>query len=300
MANPWDPDIDFNTAVARRLVASQFPEYADASLVPFGQGWDNRLLLLNDRWILRFPVRHLAGSLIINEMAALPYLQPRLSLPIPSPAFAGEPDEDYPFRWMGYDKLPGEVLCRIDPPPATAELASQVGAFLRELHASDSEVVEIPHDVHDKANLDARFEQVDERFQRLIDDDIVPAEDGRNAIGLARDLSKAEGWRQDLAIVHGDLYGYHILSDGVSATGIIDWGDIHRGDPAIDLSIGYSWFSGDARHALFDAYGAIDDATHARARFRAIFYAPILIQYGKDIGDMGVEMAGWRALELTG
>jgi Ser/Thr protein kinase RdoA (MazF antagonist) len=43
-----------------------------------------------------------------------------------------------------------------------------------------------------------------------------------------------------LTIVHGDLYARHVLVDERGAlSGVIDWGDIHLGDPAIDLAIAH-------------------------------------------------------------
>src|SRR6185503_15119791 len=43
--------------------------------------------------------------------------------------------------------------------------------------------------------------------------------------------------------VHGDLYERHVLvGDENRVSGVIDWGDVHAGDPAVDLNLLYRLF----------------------------------------------------------
>src|SRR5207342_2307898 len=43
-------------------------------------------------------------------------------------------------------------------------------------------------------------------------------------------------------VVHGDLYARHVLvDDDAAACGVIDWGDIHLGDPAVDLALAHGF-----------------------------------------------------------
>ena len=74
-------------------------------------------------------------------------------------------------------------------------------------------------------------------------------------------------------LVHGDLHVRHVLVDARGAlSGVIDWGDLCRGDPAIDLSLYWSLFSPPARTALLDACGPVDRDGLLRARVLALLH----------------------------
>jgi aminoglycoside phosphotransferase (APT) family kinase protein len=78
----------------------------------------------------------------------------------------------------------------------------------------------------------------------------------------------------------------HILfaSDG-SPTGVIDWGDIQAGHPACDLSIGFTFFSGQARQEFFEAVGGCSSGDREAALLRALGYGPALMHYGIEESD---------------
>lgn len=104
-------------------------------------------------------------------------------------------------------------------------------------------------------------------------------------------------------VVHGDLYARHLLKgDEGALCGVIDWGDLHLGDPALDLNVAYALLPPEDRAAFWSAYGDVDDATRARARFRALHYGVTLVWYGLDIGDEALIDVGALALSraLTG
>jgi aminoglycoside phosphotransferase (APT) family kinase protein len=98
--------------------------------------------------------------------------------------------------------------------------------------------------------------------------------------------------------VHGDLYGRHLLVADGALVGVIDWGDVHVGDPAIDLSIGWTFLPRAARPAFLAAYGPVDGDGLARARTVALHYATALLAYGRAKGDAAAEELG--RLALTG
>ncbi len=81
-------------------------------------------------------------------------------------------------------------------------------------------------------------------------------------------------------LAHGDLHQRHLLLDGAGrAAGVIDWGDVCLGDPALDLSLAYGGFTGAARAALLDAYGPVTAERETRARVLAIFLSAALAEY---------------------
>jgi aminoglycoside phosphotransferase (APT) family kinase protein len=111
------------------------------------------------------------------------------------------------------------------------------------------------------------------------------------------ELCETPPWEGPPRWAHGDLYARHVLiDDHRRVCGIIDWGDMHVGDPALDLSIAHSFLPPSAHEAFRAAYGPIDDATWSRARYRAIFIGATLAHYGRQIGDAAIGDAGRVAL----
>jgi aminoglycoside phosphotransferase (APT) family kinase protein len=89
------------------------------------------------------------------------------------------------------------------------------------------------------------------------------------------------------------------LLDGQALpTGVIDWGDIHLGDPGIDLAIAHLMLPSDAHGAFRDAYGPIDDRTWNVARYRAAYHAILELDYGIRADDAGMREIGVAALRL--
>jgi hypothetical protein len=72
--------------------------------------------------------------------------------------------------------------------------------------------------------------------------------------------------------------------------------DIHFGDPAIDLAIVHLVLRPEMYPVFFSAYGAIDESTWMRARYRAIDSAVLIVEYGHAIGDQALRDAGLWAL----
>ena len=100
-----------------------------------------------------------------------------------------------------------------------------------------------------------------------------------------------------LTIVHGDLYARHVLVDERAAlSGVIDWGDIHLGDAAIDLAIAHLVLRPETHAAFFSRYGDVNERTWMRARYRALYSAVLVAAYANTIGDRPLCEAGLWAL----
>ncbi|HYO58921.1 phosphotransferase [Archangium sp.] len=104
-------------------------------------------------------------------------------------------------------------------------------------------------------------------------------------------------WERRACWVHGDLYARHLLVDEHhTVRGVLDWGDVHLGDPAIDLTLAFTFLPPEARGTFREAYGDIDEATWDRARFRAFHYGVALMLYGQSQGDESITRVGRDAL----
>jgi aminoglycoside phosphotransferase (APT) family kinase protein len=308
MANVWDADVEITPDGMIRRIGRQFPELVPVRLEPLGVGWDNVAVLVNDGWVFRFPRRRVAAALIEREARVLPLLAPHLPLPIPVPRFRGAPGDDYPYPFSGYARLPGVTACRAAlTDAARADLAVPLARFLAALHRVpvDDELRaggEHGDDIG-RTDLPARAVVAKERLHGVAPALAAAGIDAGPLPGLIDRLAAATPPHAGPACwVHGDLYARHLLVDAATRRpcGVIDWGDVHLGDPALDLSIAWSFLPpGAPRNAFRVEYGAIDRATWDRARFRALHYGPILVRYGIDTGDDAIREAGEFALRAA-
>jgi aminoglycoside phosphotransferase (APT) family kinase protein len=102
------PSID--VGVARRLVDSQFPQWAGLPLEPVVPGgWDNRTFRLGDELAVRIPSSAAYAAQPPKEHRWLPRLAARLSWPIPAPVALGAPSADCPWPWTVCKWLPGDL-----------------------------------------------------------------------------------------------------------------------------------------------------------------------------------------------
>lgn len=277
----WAPDVEIDLKIAHVLVCGQFPEFVSQTPSFLGQGWDNLCIEYPSAAVFRFPTRRMGAELADSEIATLPDLARRLPLPIPIPTHVGTPHGNYPYRFFGYRKIPGDPIEN-----ATAQAAEALGKFLAALHAIDvttEPYSHLPGDTLKRA--DSLIEKIELRGGQIIDQWPDHADWARSLMRRAEAELQGHLPSDQVCVVHGDLYARHILADGSGAiTGVIDWGDIHRGNPDIDLSIAYSAFRGQGRDAFWRSYGK-PPGNEGLSRARAIMYALAMVAYGCDIDD---------------
>ena len=116
--------------LARRLVDSQFPQWADLPVTPVEHGGvDNRTFRLGERMTVRLPSADWYALQVAKEQRWLPVLAPRLPLPIPTPVARGAPGEGYPYAWSVYRWLEGEIASESRIADLT-EFATTLAGFL--------------------------------------------------------------------------------------------------------------------------------------------------------------------------
>ena len=297
MERPWEADHELDADALRDLLRAQFPDLADKSIAFESRGWDNVCFLVDGHVLFRLPRRELGARLMAIENGVLPALADRLPLPIPAPRFVGAPQGDYAWPFHGYERLTGETLDRACPTDdARRALAEPLGRFLRCLHeANPAEFPLLPPDDNRRLDIPYRGDQLEQRFGDL------------RRLGLLGDTRPWSYVREsvpddyaatDTHLVHGDLYSRHLLLDESSELcGVIDWGDVHRGDVAIDFGVVHATIPRDAHDAFRDAYGPIDETTWAVGRFKGLHSSLMILAYGVDVEDGALVREGLGALE---
>jgi len=290
MARPWEAEHDVDRERARRLVAARFEDLADVEPEPCGVGWDNTAWRFGE-WVFRFPRRAIAVPLLETENRVLPAIAARLPLAIPVPERLGAPGPELPWPFAGYRRLPGRTACVARSDDAERPRAApRLAKFLRALHAIDAGAARALGAGPDTLQRMERAKRRDLGLERLAELERRGVDVDGSRIRAALEALPAGYRPRATALVHGDLYVRHLIVDDANElTGVIDWGDLHVGDPAIDLAVLASWVPPEARAAFEQAYGPIDDTTRLALRFRAAFHTVTLLLYALDAGAAELE-----------
>jgi aminoglycoside phosphotransferase (APT) family kinase protein len=256
-------------ALAGRLVHDQFPPLPERSLELLSEGWDYAVFLVDGAWTFRFPRRAVVVPGTERELAVLPRLE--LPVAVPRPAFVGRPGDGFPWPFYGAPYLPGREAVGLDDDARTA-LARPLARFLRTLHAHD---LDLPFDLQRRADMSVRVVRTRQAVADVADLWTAPPL-FEELLRAAEALPPAE----PLAVVHGDLHFRQLLVDRRELSGVIDWVDVCRSDPGVDLQLYWSFVPPSARAAFLEEYGPVGDESLLRARVVALNLNAILARYG--------------------
>lgn len=285
----WSAEVTVDEELVRRLLGAQFPELELEAARLLGEGWDNAVWLVDERWIFRFPRRAMAVPAVERAAALLPRLAPLLPLPIPRPVFVGRPGDGFRWPFYGAEFLPGHEVAHAALDDASRiRLARPLAAFLRTLHGLEVEGADaLPVDPMGRADMEVRVPMTRERLAEVESLGLwtAPAAVER-LLGEAQELPPATA----TVLAHGDLHVRHLLVDGTgAAAGVVDWDDVCRGDPAIDLSLLWSLIPPEGRAGFLDAYGAVSAEQLVRSRVLALFLSAALALYARHEGLAALE-----------
>lgn len=282
-------EIAIDETLARGLLRSQHPDLAHLTLLPVQSGWDNALFRLGGQLAMRLPRRTAAAQLVLNEQRWLPLLQEfALPLKIPVPVRTGVPQGDYPWAWSIVPWIEGETADLAALDDGQGEI---LGQFFERLHQSAP--ADAPGNAYRGVPLAQREAAFTERAANLA---------GRCAL---IDSAVIEIWRDALAApsdfeptwIHGDLHARNVLAVRGRIEGIIDWGDLARGDRASDLAAVWLLLpSVAARRRAIGACAGVSSAEWMRARGWAALYAAIFLDAALE-SDPGMVSMAERTLE---
>ncbi len=313
--------------IYRAALLEHFPTLEIRELEYHSEGWNSLACLVNRHLIFRFPKRAGVEDSLLIETRLLPELAPNLPLPIPNFTYQAGAGQTYPFAFVGYEMLPGETLTdwqgwasglnptfEDDPADRQTRIAMRsanwwqppLGAFLTALHTFPLTRAQ-QLGVRDKTLTGlvepaTTWRETLEDFYSLVREKIYPLlpDDRQDAIAIYFEgfLEGDKYFEFEPVLVHADLLDDHVLLDRANQrlTGIIDFGSLAIGDPALDL-----WEN------LQPYYHGPADPTFAERRrfylklppFEAILFGldhsdPALVEYGLYSLDNG-----WAASDLS-
>jgi len=299
----WSAEVTVDRDLAYRLIAGQFEALQPAELRLLPEGWDNTVWLVDRCWVFRFPRREVVIPGIEREMTLLPRLASLLPLPIPRPVFLGRPADGFRWPFLGAALIPGtETADSACSDADRCRLARPLAAFLRALHdggtaAAVDPAGELPSDPMGRGDMKLRVPRTAERLAEV---ERLGMWRAPQSVHDVLDAAGGLGTPDPSALVHGDLHIRHLLvDDDCGAAGVIDWTDICRGDPAIDLPLFWSLLPVAGRDEFLDTYGTVTHAQLLRARVLAVFLSATLAVYAHHKGIPNLEREAIAALERT-
>lgn len=280
-------EIDTDVTLVRRLLAAQFPHWAELPIQPVCAGGTvYALYRLGADMLVRLPLRATYLTELAKEREWLPRLAPHLPLAIPTPLAQGDPGEGFPWPWVIYRWLEG-VDAAVAPIADLRRAAHDLARFLDALWRIDPTGGPPPgaHNYFRGLPLARRDEQTRAAIATLhtmLDGGL------ENGLHLDLDLSaaaeawdaslKAPVWDRPPVWIHGDLVPLNMLVHEGQLSAVIDWGGLAVGDPACDLMVAWRLLTAESREVLRGEL-AIDDAAWARGRGWALSTALIALPY---------------------
>jgi aminoglycoside phosphotransferase (APT) family kinase protein len=207
----------------------------DPAVTEIDSGYDFKVVLVDDTWVVRIPRRPQVVEALEREIALLPELARVLPVEVP--------------RFELVSREPLFVVYRlIHGRPLVDEDGDGVRAFLDALHALETDVLP-PTDW-----VAVYREQCDEFERRVLP--LLDVDERTRALELFAEAETLVGFEP--RVTHSDLGPEHLLVRDGRLHGVIDWGDARRGDPALD----YAWLL----NVPFPEWD-VDDELRRRARF---------------------------------
>lgn len=283
-------ELDIDAALVRRLLKTQFPDWAHLPLKPMGSsGTDNAMYQLGSDKVVRLPRLPGAVKALEHEYHWLPRLAPHLPIAVPTPLAKGEPGEGYTLPWAVYALLEGENGFEVHASNKT-QFALDMAAFIQAFQRIDPTNAPASDRTTPRALGDYAYEKI-----RIISDEF-------DAHALTRAWKAAlepADFQGTPVWTHGDLHGGNFMLHQDRLSAVIDFGYVGVGDPARELMLAWNDLDADSRPAFREALH-VDDETWARGRGWALKMALVGLPYYRHTNLPFAKMCRYTIRQILG
>lgn len=186
-------------------------------------GWDFRVWILDERWVVRAARTHAASWRLNREWRLLDGFLSEIPCRVPR----------YERRTIGagvYPCIPGEPL--LDNREPTDQVFSNLREFLAWMarHMPAAPMDSLRH------HWNRGYQAGSQKALREVEP-LLSVKEGRRVRALLQEAAErlgVEAWNP--VLLHGDLVSEHVLADHEGRLGFLDFGDWRWGDPAFDWS----------------------------------------------------------------
>lgn len=271
-----------------------FPDRQLNAVTQTAAGQNNTVLIVDDRYVFRFPLYEAGRRQLQFETRVLQVLQGKVPLAVPNPTYV-RLDAPIGQAFMGYRTIQGQstniyTLESRYPENVCDRLAQQLGGFLNTLHgiALNAFGTDLP-EAEGIAYWADMYERIRDRlFERMrIETRDEVSQHFEDYLNAPDDF--------DPCLIHGDFGTGNILFDPDKATftGVIDFGGAAIGDPAVDLAAiyGFQGRGDDFARRVAQHYPAMESMMR-RIRFYSGTFALQEALFGIENGDEAALQAG--------
>lgn len=296
----WQQTININELIARELIKTQH-HLSVETISLLDEGWDNVVYLVNNEIIFRFPRRAQGVSCMENEIALLPFIAKHVSFPFSCPSWIGYPSDIYPYPFASYRMIPGKPLCEATSGLVNdASFAKMLADWLKELHTikvTDDYASLIKGDQTWRLNVKHRISRCEENLSHYEKYFLEAGFDKQTITEIIEFLSHFKFKDTKKSFLHGDLYSRHIIvnPENLLPSGLIDWGDVHVGNPGIDLAAGMV-FTEDVLTIFLNTYENIDDETIHILLFHSFCHSMSFLPYAYEQNKSSLK--SWASIVL--
>jgi aminoglycoside phosphotransferase (APT) family kinase protein len=270
--------MDVPVEVVRRLIAEQFPQWAELPIRPLtSPGTVNALFRIGDHLTGRFPLQPIevaaARQWLQEEAEAARELAGQTAYATPEPVAIGEPGAGYPLPWSVQTWVAGTPAAEEDP-SGSVPFAHDVAVFILGVRSIDTRGRRFARTGRG-GDLRRHDAWVRECFARS--EDLVDVARLRPLWASLRDLPRTS---PDV-MTHGDLTPGNVLVADGRLAGVIDVGGLGPADPALDLVSAWHLLQSGPREVLRADLG-VDDLEWRRGQAWALEQAMGVVWYYAD------------------
>jgi aminoglycoside 2''-phosphotransferase len=221
-----------------KKIKTHFPEVDVDNPKLITHGWDNDVVVLNNKLIFRFPRTDEYKKRFKAEVKLLKYLISKVSVPIPQYTYLSDDLSFGGYRMIQGVNLSSDVF-KVLSDEKREDIAKQLGQFLSVMHETPIKFAQECgfkeeeegywwNEKHTKKVLENVREKVFPQLEKYEIDWIE--------YQFAKYLSLSFDF--DTAVIHSDFTEEHIFIDPEKGrvTGIIDFSDTEFSDPALDFT----------------------------------------------------------------
>ena len=214
-------------------IRKEFPDLKWKTANHNVEGWDHYVIILDNKYVFRFPRTKHYLERLENEISLLEYLRKRVKISIPQYTHVAK-DKSF----AGYELIPGEQLKRkvfkLVSNSARHVIAKQLADFLSTLHKTPTKIA----NKYSTKKVDTQKMYKDLLLKT--NKWVIPRLSKRNQL-IAQDFfNEFKNYLKfpHRVFTHNDLYSSHILlnKNKKQISGIIDFADRRINDPARDFA----------------------------------------------------------------
>lgn len=250
------------------LIKRDYPSLIRKDYVFIDTGWDNQIIILDNKIVFRFPRNEYVKWVLRKEKELLVLLWNYVTLSIPQYIYISST-----YEYVGYEIVKWNLFTVEEYNNLSSEtqknIQAQLGVFLSQLHSVPLvELAAIWYKRGEDSDMSWWISELQTNFA--------------NACGQyfsADEIAQVNQYIFDLAnfdyphktLTHGDIQGKNIILDPLKhvLSGVIDFSDARIADPALDFDLLWE-YGDDFVQGVFDSYtGNKEDGF----LWRSLFYA---------------------------